>query len=368
MSNNVNEIEFLREEPEEIKEYYIAYFDILGYKQAFCEFGDNKYNIENYLKKIHNSIKENIRDVTSKFTDVLQSLPMNLKVKIFSDNILICLEVLNEYNEFTRLLVFIQMLADIQRDFILKFGLFVRGGIIKGDLSFNNCYVFGKGLIDVVGIENDATYPRIVISKDLIKFIYKNIFSQYNCVLKQIIEILKINGFFYDLDIDDEFINIDNALLFLQKMYNLISFVNKKLYIFKNENYDNILLGFINFEYHFYIIYELSYFDEKDCIFSLSYIYYINWKELLGQEIYNYILSFVEKFVPKNIDELKNGKLLDIPEILEIHNKKIKEQLNKYGEIESEGNKKILKKYLWLSEYHNKICYKYNFLGFLIDN
>ena len=50
------DIEFLTEEPEEIKEYYIGYFDILGYKQAFCDFGDNKYRIENYLKNFHNSL------------------------------------------------------------------------------------------------------------------------------------------------------------------------------------------------------------------------------------------------------------------------------------------------------------------------
>lgn len=363
------DIEFLTEEPEEIKEYYIGYFDILGYKQYFNEFGDNKDEIKKFLNNFHNSIKENIRDVTSKFTDILQDLPMNLKVKIFSDNILICLEVLNGYNEFTRLLVFIQMLADIQRDFILKFGLFVRGGIIKGDISFNNCYVFGKGLIDVVGIENNANYPRIVISKDLIKFIYKNLFSQYNiCGLKQIIEILKNNGFSYNLAIDDEFINIENYLLFLQNIYNLINFIDKNLYIFKNESYYNILSWFINFKYYFYIIYELSYFDEKDRIFSLSYIYYINLKELLGQEIYSIIISYIKTTNHRKFEEIKNEKSLNMPEILETHNKKIKEQLNKYGEIESEENKKILKKYLWLSEYHNKICYKYNFLDFLIYN
>ena len=69
-----------------------------------------------------------------------------------------------------------QIIADIQRGFVTEYGLFVRGGIKKGPLSFNDDYVFGQGLIDVVAMEEGAQFPRIVISPDLLAFLKRNHF------------------------------------------------------------------------------------------------------------------------------------------------------------------------------------------------
>ena len=76
--------------PNPIKEYYIAYFDILGYRQFFM---DAPEQAENLLANIHNAITnaKNIIGNSSKeyFKDYIN---IEFKVKIFSDNIFVCIE------------------------------------------------------------------------------------------------------------------------------------------------------------------------------------------------------------------------------------------------------------------------------------
>lgn len=160
------------QQPEQIKEYYIAYFDLLGYKNFFRNHPDE---VENFLQYIHEAVS-----LTDAYIQEVNSSPVAIqfgklfiRIKVFSDNILLCLETTTTDMEYPRFLAFLTIIADIQRNFILKYGLFLRGGITIGKLSFNEDYVFGQGLIDAVELEEKAIYPRIIIGQTVLDYVLK---------------------------------------------------------------------------------------------------------------------------------------------------------------------------------------------------
>lgn len=123
-----------------IKEYYIAYFDILGY-QAFFKETPEKAN--EFFNTIHlvitNTINYvqsfNVFPLTSQFTNI------HIQSKIFSDNILLCIEVGNDIaKEKLRVITFMGIISEIQRKFITEYDLFLRGGFTKGTMSINDDY------------------------------------------------------------------------------------------------------------------------------------------------------------------------------------------------------------------------------------
>ena len=71
---------------EPIKEYYIAYFDLLGYKEFFRNYQDK---VENFLQVIYEAIS-----LTTSYIQEVNSSPiatdignLSIQTKIFSDNI-----------------------------------------------------------------------------------------------------------------------------------------------------------------------------------------------------------------------------------------------------------------------------------------
>ena len=159
----------VKEKAEPIKEYYIAYFDLLGYKDFFKTKPEQAEQFLEYINSAIHSMGMYMQEIGTSFI-AGELANIQIKKKIFSDNVLLCLEVGETSNECVRLLAFMATVADIQLNFILQYGLFLRGGITKGTLSFNEEFVFGQGLIDVVGMEEQAKYPRIIISQNIIDY------------------------------------------------------------------------------------------------------------------------------------------------------------------------------------------------------
>lgn len=160
-------------EPNPIKKYYIAYFNILGYKAYFQENGDK---VPAFLNMIHTAMQGTLAKTYEANQSQLANTValMDIIVKVFSDNVLLCMEDKESPFERARLLSFLMMIAEIQRSFIVQCGLFVRGGITKGLLSINENYVFGQGLIDAVSIEEKTVFPRIEISQELVQMLTPN--------------------------------------------------------------------------------------------------------------------------------------------------------------------------------------------------
>ena len=151
----------------EAKEYYISYFDILGYK-AFFE--DKENNISELLA----SNIAMAMDTRKRFSYLL---PITNKIhyKMFSDNFIIMLEdgVLPADKALS---VMCDLTARLQLKFLVDYGIPIRGAITKGQAYIDNTIVFGKGLIDAVGLEaSEAIYPRIILDDACSEMIRKGL-------------------------------------------------------------------------------------------------------------------------------------------------------------------------------------------------
>lgn len=80
-------------------------------------------NTKEYIEEVHAS------PIVGGLNQIL------IRTKVFSDNILLCLETGTTPLEYPRFLTFMAIVADIQRHFILQYDLFLRGGITIGTIS-----------------------------------------------------------------------------------------------------------------------------------------------------------------------------------------------------------------------------------------
>lgn len=145
----------MSEEKLKTKEYLVAYIDILGAKKKIIEEKEDEY-----LNKV-----KGIYDFALKQLNASQGVKDNIKVSIFSDNIIIASEpksdisddIHNSILNFFLFVAFFQLRA-LGDNFLL------RGGITKGAFHINNDFVWGKALLVANELEEKiAIYPRILI-------------------------------------------------------------------------------------------------------------------------------------------------------------------------------------------------------------
>ena len=326
-----DDIYMVHNEPKPIKSYYIAYFDILGYKQFF---DDNPDKVPDFLEIIHAGIQGTISKILGANQSVLAAsiASMNIEIRVFSDNILLCLEELDVPFERVRLLAFIMMTAEIQRGFITQCKLFVRGGITKGMLSINPDYVFGKGLIDAVTMEGKAVYPRIEIASELANMLYTvSSYTQEEGEQAVAIEQRIING----EEVSDE----------ERSFYMRIG-------------------AAIQTESMFLRIASSLVFTWPDGKLVLSYLYCFDINSFITREAIQTLLEAVKKGFPTDLKYF-NTNPVDIDGLLKRHKEIVEEQLRKYGQNDdiatgdanaADIREQILKKYIWVMAYHNLIC------------
>lgn len=335
--------------PSPIKEYYIAYFDILGYREYFDKHSDKVVNL---LTEIHNAIS-NIKDnlTVPKNIDFFDKIGVNVdfKVKIFSDNIIICLQrgenkflecVQDNHTERLRALMFLSLVSTIQRGFVLDHKLFVRGGATIGKLSFNDDYVFGKGLVEVVDIEEHTVYPRIEISNTLFNFI-RNAITYTKEDFDRAVEIEK---------------NIKNNVEVSQDDKQHFDRISN---LYQPEYYIHMILDNLSY----------IYYDNKA---SVSYLYKMNIGDYFRSDYIMNVVDSLKVFSPNTYNELNTSPNMsyNLCDILKRHKECVVEKINVYGnynDIELNNpdkaihRERILKKYAWALAYHNDIFNK--FLG-----
>jgi len=133
------------------KNYFIAYFDILGYEK---KIRSNDKELLPYIDSIFRGFRKWLLTLDNK-------AGCKIRMKAFSDNILFCTE-----KDFITLLF---LVSRIQFLLICSFDLFIRGAMLYGKLVFRKDFVFGKGLIDVYKLENEVSlFPRIIIDDSYI--------------------------------------------------------------------------------------------------------------------------------------------------------------------------------------------------------
>lgn len=154
---------FFNFEEDKLSNYYLAYFDILGYKSFF----ENEENPYEFLQVIENALEDVKKSVN--IAHALNNIEIGLRV--YSDNFLFYIK--EDNNELQALTAFAYLLSLIQRRLLERYSLLIRGGISKGKFYHSDELIFGKGLIKVYTIESVyAIYPRIIIDKD------NNVFSE----------------------------------------------------------------------------------------------------------------------------------------------------------------------------------------------
>ncbi len=134
-------------------EHYIASLDLLAGKSLI--YNDTNFDHLNRIRNIYHSwirIREHA------------TIAQQLKIKIFSDNIIIAIENTG-HQALANLLEFVGDMAE----HFLQCGYKIRGGIDKGELHIDETFVWGKGLVSAYLLEsNCANYPRILISASVL--------------------------------------------------------------------------------------------------------------------------------------------------------------------------------------------------------
>ncbi len=324
-------------EKPEINDYYIAYFDLLGYKDFFIKTPDK---VQDFLSLITNGI-ENTKKIIMKMNDsklINNIVNVSFKYKIFSDNIILCVKVGNTDKEILRILTFLSTIADIQRAFVANYGLFLRGGILKGKIAITDDFVFGEGLINAVQMEATAIYPRIVISDDLVKYLNSS-------------EIVSEKDVEWAKSINDSK-NLDDIG---RKRYTIIG---SKLLM------QNVYLKWIN----------CMIWKSPDNKFVISYLELVDVYNMFEKDFRDDLFNSLKNVVPFDY-EINNEIPQSLKYILGKHQYELTNKISEFGECRNDCNdikseelrEKILKKYLWVCTYHNSICYKYKLLFYMIE-
>ena len=317
------------------QKHYIAYMDILGYKDYLKSAPDKS---QEYLNTILDAIKK-VKQSVSIFEN--RTMPMfridgGLRYKVFSDNIMLCMPVGEGKDEVRRAIVFLIFVASIQRGLVLQHGLIVRGGITSGDLFINDDIVYGQGLIDAVTLEQTAEYPCIIVSDSLQKelsALRRDLGAEYQKV-KEIVQ--RINKTGEATKEEDQYLS--NNLEQVAKEVYYSSSLRELLRYYENEK------AFINY------------------LFDLSF------NTLLGYEF----AAFVNKVAAENPEKYKGlvETYEDYYAILSAHKEIVLDKVNhycNYNDIDKTNKaaiierEKIIRKYIWLLRYHYTMCLERKF-------
>lgn len=324
--------------PESLKEYYIAYFDLLGYKEYFREHSDK---VMEYLHTIYEAISNTNYYIQSIRASIVggELGKLSIRTKVFSDNVLLCMETGSGQMEYPRFLAFLTIVADIQRNIILKYGLFLRGGVTIGSLSFNDDFVFGQGLIDVVELENTAIYPRIIFGKAAMNYILQPHFVDQDDLKKACDTERRAHSGIYITDEELAFCN------------SMMPAVEKEKFYLRWR--DNVLLLW------------------SDGTVSLNYFYCSCIDNMLDRTTIEQLLAVLKEISPEDYQRVC-ATSPDQMKLLEQHKNQIIEKLKEYGQYsdldvsslqgtkDAELREYILKKYLWVMMFHNYVCIRSN--------
>lgn len=151
--------ENIRSEKIEYSNYVVSYIDLLGVKDVLqCDDGLSL----NRMNLLYNRLLCYVDPSNKDFFKL-----DNVKIKIFSDNIIIASEIKDDFTSaFKKVFRVTKML---QGDALIRNGWLLRGGISVGKLYIDDVFTMGKGIISAYNLESHiANYPRVIIDNDII--------------------------------------------------------------------------------------------------------------------------------------------------------------------------------------------------------
>lgn len=133
-----------------LSQYYLAYIDILGIKEAIKSNKSEEYlnNIKELYELTYSYIKVNCP----------QEYFLKANIKIFSDNLVIAVQKKECYefgtpNEIAS--CYLMIFASFFQVLALKYSLLVRGSIIVDDLYIDETFIYGKALSEAYKLESE---------------------------------------------------------------------------------------------------------------------------------------------------------------------------------------------------------------------
>ena len=280
--------------------YFVGYLDILGY----CDyFETNKVDETNkFLCAVKESIELAQSEIELKGKPITmdKESQFNPEIRVFSDNIVIAVKC--KQTNIDNLVPFITLvycLANIQRLFLTRYGLLLRGGLVKGLFYINKDFIFGKALIKAYEMENKkAVFPRIIIEKTEVK----------------------------------KLIEINNADINIEP---------RKFYI---SIFANIFIAMDS--------------DNKYFINYLPLSRWTNGHPMVQVDIHNIFAPIKTRGIQFSLEQEPSDEETQLSEHKEALISKIK-IFGTYDSLDTnkiEVRRKVMLKYLWATDYHNIIC------------
>lgn len=247
----------------------VAFLDILGYKNHVKNYlNPTKYGDKKILKNIKFAYEEALN---SEYGKILEYAGLNIQYKQFSD--CTCLSIPDFRSNPNIETIIHCSLIYLLREFyftMLRFDLYIRGGISVGFHYEDDNMIFSEGLIKSYELESKAVYPRIILDDELInrfkKFWIKNkdtvslfgvdkllisdwdgsvFINPFN--LSQALENMVLTGHtkkpsFYDenKDVKTNLVEID-----YKAQMRVLNDLNTKIEELKDKNDDNVLKKYI---------------------------------------------------------------------------------------------------------------------------
>lgn len=144
------------------KSRYIAFLDILGFKNLVCQSESNQQT----LNIINEALDYTSRVQNENYEGDWSMVDLGKQVSVFSDSVVISYEMTRPGAGFFVLMDLIYICNDL-----LGVGIPVRGGVTVGLLVHQNNKCFGPAMVEAYGIESEvAIYPRIVVDPRVIEY------------------------------------------------------------------------------------------------------------------------------------------------------------------------------------------------------
>lgn len=151
---------------DELRISFVAYADILGYRDKIKECNKNYDDLVEQLNKIRERIVDP-QEWLSRSIDALKG-----HTKFFSDSVFIIVPIYSESpREFedgrVHICLPIEDLASYQFELSIN-DIFLRGCATVHYAYIDDSIAFGPGLLDVVECEQKSIYPRICLTEDIL--------------------------------------------------------------------------------------------------------------------------------------------------------------------------------------------------------
>jgi hypothetical protein len=150
------------------EKHIVAFLDILGFKSHIKNYlNPNKDEDREILNKIKFAFEEALN---SKYAPILEYAGLNLHYKQFSDCTCLSIPDFRSNPEVEAIIHcnFIFLLREFYFS-MLKFDVYIRGGLSVGFHYEDDNMIFSEGLIKAYELESKSVYPRIILDDELIR-------------------------------------------------------------------------------------------------------------------------------------------------------------------------------------------------------